>query len=64
MDNRTIIAIGKHIIAEDALSGSSKFVGVEEAARCGVVVTGLEVIESNLLVVDVATVLKNTGLPS
>ena len=55
MDNRTIIAIGKHIIAEDALPGSSKFVGIEESAGFGVVVAGLEVIQASLFNAHLAT---------
>ena len=51
-----IQAIRKHIIAEDALSGGSVYVGVYESAEGGIVVAGLEVIESCFGIVVVAAV--------
>ena len=44
-----IQAISEHVIAEDALAGRDKGIGVEEATDCGIVITGLEIIESQLL---------------
>ena len=40
-DHRTIVAIHKHVIAEEALAGGDEGVGVEEAADGGVVITAL-----------------------
>jgi hypothetical protein len=40
-NHRTIVAIGKHIVAEQALTRSCKGVGVEESADFGVVITAL-----------------------
>ena len=51
-----IQAIGKHIIAENALAGGDEGVCAEEAAHFWVVIAGLEVIEAGLLVKDIATV--------
>jgi hypothetical protein len=51
---RIIAAIGKHVIAEDTLSGRCKCIGVEEAADLGVVITGLQVIEPGILGADIA----------
>ena len=39
--HRSIVAIGKHVIAEEALAGGDEGVGVEEAADGGVVITAL-----------------------
>ena len=55
---RIIAAIGEHIAAEDALSGGGEAVRVEEAAEGGVVVSALEVVESRLYGLGVATTQK------
>ena len=47
-NNRIIATIGKHIVAQQALSGGSECVGVEETASCLVVISGLQVIQSCL----------------
>ena len=49
-----IQAISEHVIAEDALAGRDKGIGVEEATDCGIVITGLEIIESQLNRIDIA----------
>ena len=43
-----ISAIGKHVIAEYALAGRNEGVGVEESADGGIVISGLQVIESGI----------------
>ena len=44
--NRVVSAIGVHIIAGQALAGGDEGIGVDKSADCGVVITGLEVIEA------------------
>ena len=53
--DRIIPAIGKHIVAEEALAGGNEDVGIDESADFGIVITGLEVIESSLSVIDLAS---------
>ena len=55
-----IVAVGKHVIAEQALAGGNKCVGVDEPPDLGVVITALEVIQPRLIIVDIATVSKRT----
>ena len=45
-----IQTIGKHVIAQQTLAGGGEGVGIEEAGNGGVIVAGLEVIESVPLV--------------
>ena len=52
--NRIIPAISKHVIAQEALSGRSKRIGIEESTCFGVVITALEVIESNFVGLHIA----------
>ena len=47
-------AIGKHVIAEEALAGGDEGVGVDKSADGGVVITALQVIEAGIGVVLVA----------
>ena len=42
-------AIGKHVIAEEALAGGDEGVGVDKSADGGVVITALQVIEAGIL---------------
>ena len=46
--NRIIVAVGEHIIAHKALAGGNKGIRIQEAAPLGVIIAGLEVIESCL----------------
>ena len=55
---RIIIAIREHITAEDALAGGGIGVGVEEAAQLGVVVAGLEVVQTGIGIVIIGSVAK------
>jgi hypothetical protein len=52
--DRVIATIGEHVIAEHTLAGRCKCVGVDKTADCGVVITGLQVIESSILGADIA----------
>ena len=56
VDYRIIAAVGKHIVAQDALAGGGVGVGVYEASEVCIVVAGLEVIEAPFGIVDIATV--------
>ena len=47
---RIIKAIGKHIIAQHALSGAGVGIGIDESAQLGIVITGLEIVERGLSV--------------
>ena len=49
LDNGIVSTVSKHVIAQDALAGGNEGIGVEEAAYRGIVITALEVIESQLL---------------
>ena len=53
--NRIIAAVGKHVITEDALTCGNEGVGVDETADGGIVITGLQIIESGILGADIAT---------
>ena len=52
--NRIIKAVGKHVIAQQALAGGDEGIGVEEAAQFGIIIAGLEVISLVFCVVDIA----------
>ena len=56
MENRIITAIGKHVIAQQALSGGGKGIGIDESAEAGIVIAGLEVVQAGFGVPDIATV--------
>lgn len=51
---RTIVAVRKHIIPQEALACAAVGVRIEETLNNGVVVAGLEVIESGFLIRVVA----------
>lgn len=44
-----VIAIREHIAAEEALAGGGKAVSIDKPADGGVIITGLQVIESGFL---------------
>ena len=50
-----IIAVGKHVVAQDALTCRGKGIRIQESTQVGIVVTGLEVIELGLSIVVLAT---------
>ena len=49
------MAIGKHVIAQDALAGGNERIGVDESAQFGIVIPGLEVVERGLNVLGLST---------
>jgi hypothetical protein len=51
-----IVAVRKHVIAQEALSGGGEGIGGIETAQAGVVIPGLEVVELKFRVIDIATV--------
>jgi len=53
---RIIPAVGKHIIAQFALSCSNKSIGVEESAHLWIVITGLQVVQTDFVIVHISTV--------
>jgi hypothetical protein len=46
--DRIVLAISKHIVAEDTLTCGSKHIGIEESTQFGIVITGLEIIQFGL----------------
>ena len=47
--NRIIAAVGEHVIAQDTLAGGDEGIGVDKSAVCGIVITGLQIIEPGIL---------------
>ena len=56
MHNWVIIAVSKHVIAEDALTGGRVGICIDESTHLWIVITGLEVVERGLSVVYIAAV--------
>jgi uncharacterized protein (DUF849 family) len=50
--NWSVVAIGKHVIAQDALAGGGVGVGIDEPAQFGIIITGLEVVERSFGVLE------------
>ena len=50
-----IPAVGKHIVAEDALTGGNESIDIDESADRGVVISTLEIVETRLGVVQLAS---------
>ena len=48
--------VGKHIIAEDALTSTGISIRIDETPHLGIVISALEIIQPGLYVVDIATV--------
>ena len=47
--DRIIGAVGKHVIAQHALAGAYKYIGIDEAVDGGVIISALEIIEPGFL---------------
>ena len=47
--DRIIPAVGKHIVAEDALAGRNKDIGIDESTNLRIVIPALQVIQSGIL---------------
>jgi len=59
---RIVIAVDKHIVAQDALTGGCVIVRTNKSTNCGIIVAGLEVIEASFSIVGLATgVFTRTG---
>ena len=54
--HRIIPTIGEHIISGEALAGTYVGIGIDESAYLGVIISGLQITEPSLGVVDVFTV--------
>ena len=59
--NRVVAAICKHIATQETLAGGCQFIGVDESANAGIVVTALQVVEPGFSGIAV-TVLILTGI--
>ena len=44
-NHRVVQTVGKHIIAQDALTSRNNRIRIDESAQFGIVITGLEVVE-------------------
>ena len=51
---RIIVTICKHIVTQEALSGRSKGIRIDEPANAGIVISGLEIVEPGFSEVAVA----------
>ena len=49
-------AIGKHVVAQDALSSRNEYISIDESTHLGIVVSGLEVIELGLRIIHISTI--------
>lgn len=54
--NRIVLAVGKHIVAENALAGGNECVGTNESAPLRVVITGLQVVQTGFLIIHISPV--------
>ena len=52
--DRIIPAVGEHIMPEDALAGAYERVGIDKSAQFGVIIAGLQVIETGFGIVQLA----------
>ena len=57
--HRIVPAVGEHIVTQETLTSRNIAVRVDETAGGGVVVAGLEVVESGLLVRVIALMAKS-----
>ena len=55
---RIIPTVGKHIVAQDALSGGSKGSRIDKSTSFGVIISALEVVQTGLLEITIAVKLK------
>ena len=56
------MAVGKHIVAQDALAGGCIAVRADKSARLGIVIAGPKVVETGFLVVVVAAVAERVNV--
>lgn len=57
-NDRIIGTVSKHIVANQPLTCTGKCIRIDESALLGIVITGLEIIESSLYFVDLAIMRK------
>jgi hypothetical protein len=50
--DRIIKAIREHIMSENALAGGSEDIGIDESAEFGVIIAGLQVIETGFSILQ------------
>ena len=53
---RIILAVGKHIVAQDPLTCRCVYIRIDKSAVLGVIISALEVVQPSFVVVDVATI--------
>ena len=63
MHNWVIIAVSKHVIAEDALTGGRVGICIDESTHLWIVITGLEVVERGLSVLCLPLDIRNSDYP-
>ena len=51
-----IPAIGKHVIAQEALAGGCEGIGIEKSADCWIVIPGLAVVHSTVGIINISAV--------
>ena len=56
MQNRAIVAVGKHVITHVTLPSTCIAIRVDESANFGVIVAGLEIVEAGFGIVIIASV--------
>ena len=56
MNNWVVVAVGKYIATENSSTGRCKCIGIDESTDGGVVITGLQVIEPGIMVINIATI--------
>ena len=54
MHSGIVIAIGKHVVAEQALTGRGKSIGIDESTDLGVVISALQIIQFGFSYVSLA----------
>ena len=52
--DRIIPAVGKHVVAEDALAGGGEGIGINKSANLRIVITALKIVERGLGIVQLA----------
>ena len=55
-NNRAVVTIRKHIVAQETLSGRCEGIRINESAKAGVIVSALQVVQAGFMVVDISPV--------
>ena len=56
MTHWIIPTVGKHIIAQDALTSRDKCIGIDESTQFGIVITGLEIVERGFSILGLTAI--------